>query len=93
MNVRQRIRWSLAALAILVAMWATVDLHQHDTGWHTLTSCSLCMLKDAVTHGFAPQSDDHATADIVPDTAASQAVHTTPFQLAQTYPIRAPPVL
>ncbi len=93
MNLRQRIRWFLAALAMLVAMWVTVDLHQHDAGWHTLTSCSLCALENAVVHGFAPQSDHPATVELAADTTASGVSRELPFQMVQACPIRAPPVL
>ena len=93
MNLRQRIRWFLAALAMLVAMWVAVDLHQHDAGWHTLASCSLCVLENAVVHGFAPQSDHPVTVELAADTTASGISRPVPFQMAQACPIRAPPVL
>jgi len=92
MNIRQRIRCFLAILALFSAMWTAVDLHHHDTGWHTSAECNLCMLENAVAHGFAPQADIHDAVDIMTDTAIIWLASVISPGLLQSYPIRAPPV-
>ena len=52
----RHMRFSLAFLAMLGALWASVDLHQHESGLHKPVECSICSLENSVAHGFAPQS-------------------------------------
>ena len=48
-----RIRFTLAMLAMLGAMWASVDLHQHQDGLHQSAQCVVCSIEKAVPNGFA----------------------------------------
>ncbi|MDQ7004075.1 MAG: hypothetical protein Q9N67_03765 [Ghiorsea sp.] len=47
-----RLRMLPAALALLGFMWASIDLHQHDDGFHNLTQCTVCALEESTTQGF-----------------------------------------
>ncbi len=51
------LRIVFAFLAFLGASWASVDMHQHETGIHNPVACSVCSLEEVVSHGFTPQVD------------------------------------
>ncbi|MDQ6955169.1 MAG: hypothetical protein Q9M20_06965 [Mariprofundaceae bacterium] len=46
------LRFVMAMLAMLGAMWATIDLHPHEDGLHQLGQCAVCSLEESVSHGF-----------------------------------------
>lgn len=50
----QRLRFGAASLAMLVAVWAAVDMHTHQDGLHAPISCSVCAIEKATGGGFAP---------------------------------------
>lgn len=52
---RSNIRFAIALLAMLGAIWAAVDVHQHQPGMHNIKTCSICSLEDSASHGFVPQ--------------------------------------
>ncbi|MDQ6999808.1 MAG: hypothetical protein Q9M12_02855, partial [Mariprofundus sp.] len=45
-------RFVIAMLAMLGAMWTAIDLHQHEDGLHQSGQCVVCSLEDSVAHGF-----------------------------------------
>ena len=45
-------RFTIAMLALLGAMWSSIDLHQHQDGWHQPAQCAVCSIEKAVAHGF-----------------------------------------
>jgi hypothetical protein len=47
-----RVRMFAAMLSVLGAMWAAVDLHQHESGLHQSSQCVTCSLEQAAAHGF-----------------------------------------
>jgi len=63
-----RVPYSLACLAMLGALWASVDLHQHQSGLHKPVECAACSIEKSISHGFAPQTDIQA----LPQTAANE---------------------
>lgn len=90
-NLPQRLRFALAALAMLVALWGATDVHSHQSGLHTPTVCSICALENAVSGGCAPA---HVW---IPETAqagtatASQGPRLIALVRPAHTPIRAPP--
>jgi len=87
------LRVSLAMIAMLGAMWAAVDLHQHLTGLHKPVECTTCSIEQSVSHGFAPQADIQAGVETIDDADNSRF----PLELAiasqKTTCIRAPPLI
>lgn len=47
-----RMRFAMAMLAMLGAMWAAIDLHSHEDGLHQLGQCAICSLEESISHGF-----------------------------------------
>lgn len=53
-GILKNLRFTAASLAMLVAMWAAIDLHTHQDGLHAPVSCSICAIEKATGGGFAP---------------------------------------
>jgi len=92
LQISSRIRFYLAMAAMLSAMWAAVDLHQHENGFYQSAHCVVCSLEKAVAHGFTLQaiaqllSPQHVFFPI-------QWLEKQTFSLCvRLLPIRAPPL-
>ncbi len=84
-------RFMMAFLAMLGAMWAAVDLHQHDNGWQQPAQCAVCSLEEFVAHGFALQATVQAVTLQLFRTAETRRTDNTPSSCADRISIRAPP--
>jgi len=47
-----RLRFAMAMLAMVAVLWSVVDLHQHESGLHNESSCSVCSIERALGSGF-----------------------------------------
>jgi len=86
-----RLRLFMAMLAMMGAMWAAVDLHQHEDGLSQSSECITCSLEESINHGFTFQAlvslDASRDSFVILLAYAAKSV----FQYNDFTPIRAPP--
>ncbi|HXH72244.1 MAG TPA: hypothetical protein VNI58_05450 [Mariprofundaceae bacterium] len=89
----QRLRFTVGMLAMVVAMWAAIDMHSHETGLHAPVVCNVCALEKATGSGFAPAQAIAAEAAIAAGDVRlpEQRMHTVACR--HRAPIRAPPLV
>jgi len=87
----RHLRVAVATLSMLAAMWAAVDLHTHQTGLHTPTSCNVCALENAISGGCAPTQTWDLEAAPVMAAAILPEARPEAFSGHDSTLIRAPP--
>ncbi len=86
-----RMRFMVAMLAMLGAMWAAIDLHQHENGLHQPGQCVVCSLEDTVAHGFTLHMANLPVAPWVAFSPTSRLVELSTLACTRLVSIRAPP--
>ncbi|MDQ7000833.1 MAG: hypothetical protein Q9M12_08140 [Mariprofundus sp.] len=86
-----RLRFAWAALAMLGAMWAAVDLHQHGDGFHAPAQCLICSLEESVTSGLVPQAEVRPLPQLINFAVAVWKAWPALSVSTRTVSIRAPP--
>jgi hypothetical protein len=86
-----RLRFILTALAMLGAIWATTDLHQHKSGFHAPAQCSVCLLEESVTNGFTPQTGTQLIPQLIISAATVWQICYALAACTRVVSIRAPP--
>ena len=86
-----RMRFAMAVLAMLGAMWAAIDLHQHKDGLHQPGQCVVCSLEDTVAHGFTLHVANLTVAPWVAFSAISRVAELSTLACTRLVSIRAPP--
>ena len=92
MNSLGKVRIALSMLAMLGALWAAVDLHQHLPGLHKSVECVACSIEQSTGHGFAPQADIQASPVEFADAETTCTARGLASSCVHTARIRAPPL-
>jgi len=88
-----QLRFAVALLAMLISMYAAIDLHTHQSGLHAPIVCHVCEIEQGLSGGYVPP---HEWGGIV--TRPTEAVMFPEFRPHATADhdftsIRAPPTI
>ena len=86
-----RMRFTVAMFAMLGAMWASIDLHQHIDGLHQSDQCVVCSLEKAATHGFSLHAAIEPVAPWISFPAVNRLARHATQVCTRPASIRAPP--
>jgi len=91
LQASSRIRFTIAMFAMLGAMWASIDLHQHKNGLHQLVQCAVCSIEKTLTHDFTLHTAVQFMASWDNFPAVGQLLEHTTAVFKRLVSIRAPP--
>lgn len=88
----RRLRLIPAAIAMVAAMWAAIDLHAHDPGYQMPEACSICLLEQAATGGVVPSASFSGVVAVANTHVAAPLQRLQTQTASQAHSIRAPPL-